>query len=253
MVKVYCYPQDGKRKSQAICEAFAIGCGGELVTDGVWRPGHSMFYGISESNEGVWNECRAHPEFDWFYSDNAYFDSYRGRMFRVARNRLQHNGVGVSDGARFRALGLKFKPWRKDGRHILLTPQSDHFMRVAVGYDGNWETDTVAALRKVTERPIVVREWSRDKVSLARGLPAMLADCWAVVTYSSGSAITALLQGVPVVCTAADCVTWPMSGDLATIDAVYTPSRREEWAAVVADNQWSLQEFQNGTTWRALQ
>src|SRR5262245_35749830 len=122
MVKVYCYPQDGKRKSASICAAFAEGCGGYVVTDGKWRDGHSFFYGISESNAAVWNECRKHSEFAWYYSDNAYFDDYRGTMFRVTRNRLQHPGTGTSDGARFRGLRLRFKPWRTDGRHILLTP-----------------------------------------------------------------------------------------------------------------------------------
>lgn len=252
MIKLYCYPQDGKRKSYDVCEAFAEGCGGEVVTNGKWRPGHTFFYGISESNEAVWQECRRRPEFDWFYSDNAYYDDFRGRMYRVARNRLQHSGEGFSDGTRFKRLGLTFKPWRQTGTHILLTPQSRHFMQVAAEYPGDWTTDTEAALRKVTTRPIVVREWSRDKVALARGLPSQLVDCWALVTYSSGSAITALLAGIPVVCTAASCVTSPMSGTIDGIEAPYMPKDRERWGAVVADQQWTLDEFRNGTTWRAV-
>lgn len=251
MVKVYCYPQDGKRKSYEICEAFAQGCGGEIVTDGKWRPGHTFLYGISESNESVWRECQRVSEFDWFYSDNAFYDDFRGRMYRVARNRLQHSGIGNSDGKRFRALGLSFKPWRKSGNHILLTPQSQHFMRVAAGYEGDWAADTVAQLRMFTDRPIVVREWSRDKVALARGLPSQLVDAWALVTYSSGSAITALLAGIPVVATA-DCVISPMSGRLDAIESPYMPKDRDAWGAVVADQQWTLDEFRNGTAWRAV-
>lgn len=248
-MSVNCYPQDGKRKSLDICRAFADGCGGSVITDNQWRPGPSMFYGISDANEGVWRQSKYGP---YYYADNAFFDAVRGTFFRVGKNRLQHPGVGKSDGARFKALGLKVEPWRTRGDHILVTPQSDHFMRVAVGYTGSWVDDTVAAIKRYTDRPIKVREWQRDKVKLAHQLPAALENCWALVTHSSGSAITALLSGIPVVCTA-DCVISPMSGRMEDIDNPPLPEGREEWAAVVADQQWTLDEMRSGDCWRALQ
>lgn len=246
---VNCYPQDGKKKSLEICRAFAQGCGGSVITDNHWRPGPAMFYGISESNEGVWRQSKFGP---FYYADNAFFDAVRGKFFRVGKNRLQHPGIGSSDGSRFKALGLELKPWRTRGTHILVTPQSDHFMRVAVGYRGSWVDDTVAAIRRYTDRPIVVREWQRDKVKLAQQLPEALKDCWALVTHSSGSAITALLSGIPVV-TTAQCVISPMSGRIEDIDDLPLPEDREEWAAVVADQQWTLDEMREGLAWKALQ
>lgn len=249
---VNCYPQDGKKKSYDICKAFADGCGGQVITDGKWRPGPSMFYGISDSNESVWRAARAvEGEWPWYYADNAFFDAVRGTYFRVGVNRLQHPGTGTSDGKRFAALGLEIKPWRGYGDHILVCPQSDHFMRVAAEYAGCWASDTVAALKEWTDRPIVVRLWNRDKRKLAQQLPAALENCWAVVVYSSGSAITGLLAGLPVVATA-QCVISPMSGDIPTIDHPLRHDDRQEWANIVADQQWTLDEMRSGLCWESL-
>lgn len=247
---VHCYPQDRKQKSLDICSAFAAGCGGVVVRDNAWRPAPAMFYGISDNNESVWERARA-SEHDYFYADNAFFDAVRGKFFRVGRNRLQHPGIGVSDGSRFRALGLEIKPWRTRGSHILVTPQSEHFMRVAARYKGDWLADTLAAIKRYTDRPIQVRLWQRDKVKLAQELPEALENCWALVTHSSGSAITALLSGIPVVCTA-PCVISPMSGRMEDIDDLPLPEGRQEWAELVADQQWTLEEMRQGTAWRML-
>lgn len=247
-MSVVCYPQDGKKKSLDICAAFAAGCGGQVVTDGEWRPGKaSMFYGIDQANERVWREARG---VDFYYADNAFYDATRGTYFRVGKNRLQHPGVGRSDGSRFARLGIPILPWRNNGRHILICPQSEHFMRVAVGYKGDWVLDTIDGLRKHTDRELRVRPWNRDKKKLALALPAALNDCWCLVTHSSASAISAILMGIPAISTA-ECVARVMCGDLSTIENPLKPDR-QEWANLLADQQWTLDEFRDGTAWRHL-
>lgn len=252
---VICYPQNGKKKSLDICSAFAQGCGGAVVADGQYRAGMpSMFYGIDVANEEVWKHASNGSGQDYYYADNAFFDQFRGTYFRVGKNRLQHDGFGVSDGSRFKKLGLKLHPWRVTGQHILLCPQSDHFMRVAVGYPGaamGWLRDTMSELRKYTNRELRVRLWDRDKRKLAAELPDALRGAWALVTYSSGSAISAILSGVPAISTA-DCIARRMCGDLSTIENPLMPER-QDWANIVADQQWTLDEFRDGTAWRMLQ
>lgn len=248
---VTCYPQDGKKKSLDVCAAFAEGCRGQIVTDGKWRGGASMFYGIDSANEGAWRAAQRSGE-DWYYADNAYFDAFRGIYFRVAKNRLQHDGRGTSDGRRFAMLGLDVRPWRNGSAgHVLVCPQSEHFMRVAAGYAGDWTTDVVEQLRERTGREIRVRQWNRDKKRLAQELPAAMAGAWALVTYSSGSAISAILAGIPAISTT-ECVARRMCGDLSTIEEPQRPER-ESWLNVVADNQWTLEEFRQGLAWKALQ
>lgn len=249
-MKVFAYPVAGKRKSLEICSAFVAGCGGEIVTDGVLRDGAAFFYGVDASNHAIWRAVRADHDRDFFYSDNSYFDSSRQAYFRVSRNMLQHSGRGVSDGKRLAALGITLKPWRVSGEHIVVCHQSDHFMRVVVGHAGDWQREIAAALAAVTSRAILVRAWSPDKGMLANTLAADLCGAHALVTWSSAAAITAVLSGVPVV-TLGQCAAEPMAGVLGEIERLPT-SERENWAGVLADNQWTLDEFRSGFAWERL-
>jgi hypothetical protein len=251
-MKIACYPQNGKKKSLDICSAFAQGCGGEVVTDGRYREGSAaMFYGIDTDNENAWREAQKHSEtHDYYYADNAYFDAVRGHYFRVTRNGLQHGGFGESDGSRFERLGIKIKPWRKTGGHILLTPQSDHFMRVVIGFS-SWLPHTYHYLRDLTKRELRIREWNRDKRKLSEQFPQAIENAWALVTHSSGSAISAIVEGIPAISTGR-CISRAMCGSLSTIESPLMPER-EPWLHLVADHQWTLDEFRNGTAWKALQ
>jgi len=256
---VTCYPVAGKAKSLNICRAFADGCQGSVALAAPkLEPGPCFFYGVDASNAHLWNEAKADLRRDYYYCDNAFFDSTRQTYFRVARNRLQHSGRGKSDGKRFAALGIAIKPWRTMGEreHIVLCPQSDHFMRFVIGYDGCWQVDMLDRLkhllpRKFTMLPMVmVRKWSPDKGALAATLPDDLVNAYALVTYSSAAAVTAVLSGIPVVVQGQSAAA-PMSGTLEQIEALPMPER-EEWCGVLADAQWTLAEFREGVAWRVL-
>lgn len=245
---VFCYPQPWKNKALRICRAFADGCGGTVVKDGRLRDGPAMFYGIAPGMERLWRA--AQDGRDFYFADNAYFDAARQTYFRVTKNRLQHSGLGTSTGERFATLRIPIEPWRGDGKHIVLCPQSDHFMQAIAGYGGNWTADTTAMLRKVTDRPIRVRLWARDKAVQADSLQVDLCDAHALVTWSSSAAISAILAGVPAVC-AGQSAASPVA---ATIPEIGNPPRplREEWAGVLADNQFTVSELANGTAWAML-
>lgn len=252
---VNCYPVAGKAKSMAVCSAFAHGCGGKVFTDGRSRPGESMFYGVDASNDNAWRGALAQAAEDadttgYYYADNSYFDAARGHHFRVTRNAMQHSGVGTSDGARFRALGVEIKPWRKDGTHFVVCPQSEPFMRL-VGYQGDWTADTLRALAAIPDRKIVLRQWSADKGALAATLGDDLVDARALITHSSAAAVTAVLAGVPAICTAR-CACTPMSSGLDCLASPRTPSGRQAWASVLADNEWTLDEMRVGAAWAVL-
>jgi hypothetical protein len=254
MSVVNCYPMHSKAKSVAICQAFARGCRGEVVGPRErWLPEPSFFYGISDENQEHWAQALLHQDkIDWYYSDNSYFDKTRGTHFRVTKNRLQHTGLGTSDGSRFASLGIEIKPWRTAGKHIVVCPQSDDFMRRIVGYNGNWLADTTQALMLRTERPLKVRHWQRDKAAAAATLHEDLRDAWALVTWSSAAAIEAILAGIPAVVSgqcAAKCVSIRMD-EIETADPQGID--RHEWAAVLADNQWDLHEIKRGAAWSHL-
>lgn len=242
---ISCYPQPGKEKAQRVCEAFARGAHGQV--SGILpqlAPGPAMFYGVRSAWEHLWREALEQRR-DWYYADNAYFDVARERYFRVTRNALQHSGAGHSDGRRLAALGIRPRPWRQGGRHILLCTQSAEFM-ATVARSPDWLSDTRDALRRYTDRPVIVRTKSDPEP-----LREALKDCWAVVTWSSAAAVEALMAGVPVCCSPASAA-WRFSSQLAAIESPGTPDGREAWAAVLADNQWTLDEIRSGLAWRNL-
>lgn len=245
---VTAYPVAAKRKSHDLCLAFARSCGGQIA--GGYREGTAFFYGVDASNLDLYRQARAAGDF--LYADNSSFDSARQAQFRIARNRLQHDGQGTSDGRRFDALGIPIKDWSAGGEHIVVCPQSDFFMREVVGFEGNWLDDLRARLSLLTDRPLRIRQWNRDKAALSATLKDDLAGAHALVTWSSAAAVTALLEGIPVIVMSPDCAACPMSGTIEQIENLPRPDGRRNWAGVLADNEWSRQEIADGTAWRLL-
>lgn len=242
------YPVANKRKSWDICAAWIKGCGGQIGTN--LRDGAAFFYGVDESNLQVWREVvqRGSP---YYYCDNSYFDQTRQSYFRVTKNRLQHAGLGQSSGERFARLGIQIEPWRSGGSTIVLCPQSAHFMKNVVGAGKDWVDETLEALKSITPLAVKVRPWKADKAKLASTLHDDLVDARAVVTWSSAAAVTALLDGVPVV-TLGQCAAEPLAGPLHQVESLPRPAGRLTWASVLADNQWTLDEMRTGVAWRHL-
>lgn len=249
---VVCYQQPDKTKSQTVLQAFAAGCGGRLAstTAKELEPGDCVFYGVRPAWKHLWEQARREKR-DVYYADNSYFDCSRETYFRITRNALQCDGLQAvwSDegAARLKALGISIKEWRTDGEHIVVCPQTDEFTKVVAGYEGDWLADATAWLHLHTDRPIRVRGKGG-----ARPLAEDLRGAWALVTHMSCAAVEALIAGVPVFCTGRCAAQWMGSSDLSMIETPYYPERRQEWAEVMAANQWTLAEMRDGTAWKAL-
>lgn len=253
---VNAYPVLGKQKSIDICKDFLLGCKepGQLVLGGTdLLEGDSFFYGVDSSNLHFWRQARMRRHGgSFYYCDNSYFDSARQEFFRVTKNALQHSGRGYSDGRRFAGLGIEIKPWHADGKHIVICPQSDFFMREIAGYAGNWCDDMIHRLSHISPRPLRIRMWSPDKGKLASTLPQDLEHAHCLITWSSAAAISALLTGVPVFCDQ-QCAAFPLSSSIdGDFERPRHPENRLDWASVLADNQWTRMEMRVGRTWNDL-
>lgn len=249
-----CWPVPGKEKSKLICKAFAAGAPKSARG--------SVFFG-TEGVMSAFQKAKAGPD-PWWYIDNAYFDKHRGTYFRVTKNALQVDPRGkVSDGSRFEKLKVPIKPWREGNEGItLLTPQSDAFMKSTLGLPWNWAKKTIGTIRcqtysmRLSEGVIIdiqTRSWERNKLKASIRLLDMLPKTRLLITYSSASAITAMLEGVPAISEsgAAHTLTGPL-----TRESVLHPPRpdgREQFATVLADNQFTLNEFTSGEAWRWLE
>jgi hypothetical protein len=169
-----------------------------------------------------------------------------------------HNGSGLwySNGPdRFRALGLELKPWRTDGRHILVCPNRFIAPKWFL-MPSDWERTTVAALRRLTDRPIRVRphpgHWKRLTEHPSIGLARDLENAWACVIWSSSAGLHALVNGIPVIRTGPFWVAAGADGtDLAAIENPPMPDRVPVFECI-ACAQWSLAEIASGLPFRVL-
>ena len=240
------YPVPGKEKSKLICNAFAAGA-----------PRHAtgaVFFGT----EGVMQAFRRAQQGTFWYVDNSYFDPHRGIYFRVTKNALQVDPTGkISTGERFAKLGITVKDWRHkpDGK-IIVIPQSDDFMKSTLGRKGDWLRETVEKLNAWGYGPRVrVRPWLRDKKTAYVELHKDLDDAALVVTWSSASAITALYEGIPAISEsgAAHALTGPLTSERVAQPLMPSLEDRTRFLEILADNQFTLEEFKNGVAWRWLE
>lgn len=248
------YPVPRKEKSKLICHAFRNGAPRDAVGD--------VFYG-TEGVMDAWQAAQkraAKGGAPYWYCDNSYLDSCRGTYFRVTKNALQVDPRDkTSTGERFAKLGVRVLPARQIDPHgtVLVIPQSDDFMKSTLGRKGNWTAETVLRLAEfgVPFHEIRVRPWLRDKKRAYVELREDLASARCVVTWSSASAITALLEGVPAVSEsgAAHWLTGPLTAESVLSPKLPSLEERQHLANVLADHSFTLEEFRDGTAWRWLE
>lgn len=250
---VVCYELGSKEKSKTIMRSFAAGCNGSIAS--VCEPklldGDCAFYGVRPEWLHLWEQAKLEKR-DWWYVDNAYFDSGRETYFRVTRNALQCDGQNAvwndKGAARLKALGITIKDWQGGGGHIVVCPQSEEFTRICGGYAGDWLADAVAVLSKHTDRPIRIR-----RKNDVHPLGSELRGAHALVTPMSCAAVEALVAGVPVFCTERCAAQIMGLSDLSLIETPEYPDRRQEFMELLAANQWTISEMADGTCWSAFE
>lgn len=246
------HPVPGKGKAKLICEAFAAGAPRDAQ-------GH-VFYGVTDGNEAAWDAVnRGRSGETYYFIDNSYFDKVRGQQFRVTRNALQHTGMGATDCKRFDALGIEIHPWRKPVHlRMLQVNQSPDFMRLMVGKPFWLPDRTTTLMRETSWTLLTERAWCRNKKEAGSTLQEELAKADLLITHSSAAAVEAVLAGI-CVSTSASSPAYLYSLQMRAIvkarawgclDSLI-PDRRQ-WAGVLADNQFTIDEMKDGTAWRML-
>ena len=100
---------------------------------------------------------------------------------------------------------MRFKGWKKyDGPILVVTPSEKPCMFYGITRD-QWLEETMAELKKHTDRPIVIRDKAGrvDRVG-NNSVPAQIdrERIYALVTYNSIAATEAISSGIPAVATA---------------------------------------------------
>ena len=224
------FPVPGKAKSAMLVDAFIAGAPRAAIG--------SVFFGVKEGNVGDWRRV-LHKGGDWYFLDNAYFDKSRGTMFRVTKNALQHTGIGETDGLRFDRLGIPIRPmdFNRPGGVLVVEQSLDHMHYVL-----NDPRGLHHLLVGISPSVQTWRYWTANKPKAQTTLAEALRGARMLITHTSAAAVEATLAGVPVRCDlrcAAHPEHWAEQGRL-------------QWAGVLADNQFTLNELKDGTAWRKL-
>ena len=167
-------------------------------------------------------------------------------------------------------------PWKQDGEYILLCMQKvgDASLRDADVFE--WTENTVNDIRKHTDRKIIIRphplyrksslhntlkekvlnvpdtHWQETDL-LKDGFVSIqeqLQKAWCTVTYTSGSGIDAVINGIPnIACDTGSMVYDVSSKDIAEVENPYR-GEKKEWTNRIAHCQWSIEEFESGECWK---
>ncbi len=169
--------------------------------------------------------------------------------------RVAHDG---SRAARFR---LAIAPWRAKGEHILLAGMGEKSAECEGFEPEQWEREAIAAIRQVSDRPIIYRpkpSWKEAQRIEGAGfapkavqLESLFPRCHAVVTHHSNVAVEALVAGIPVFSfKGAGAVL--SSNDLSAIEKPIMPGGRHQFVNDLAWTQFHNSEMKSGVAWRHL-
>lgn len=140
--------------------------------------------------------------------------------------------------------GIQVGAWNKSGRHIVVADTLPDYWDVFA--DRHWVERTVAYLRTVTDRKIVVR----DKESKTP-LNVELAEAHCLVSHGSIAAVEAVVMGCPVFVHPFSAAALVGETDLAKIETPVYPER-DAWLRSLAYHQFNEAELVDGTLWRLL-
>ena len=248
----------GNRVCDIMCEAFAIGFGGRVITPKKWlrlknsglKLDNIMAYGILR---GVGPIIKQVP--NYFYVDHGYFNSsrYKKQIFsgyyRICHNSMWHDGSENYPSDRFDNLNVKIKKWRKNGNQIVIIPPNEP-MAKHLGIT-NWLDHIILKLRKYTDRQLVISRksnlpttnpplMSKYEQDIEK-LPLNLAmnNAWAVVTDHSNAAIESIINGIPAVITNSQ-------RRLGSIKNIENPTMNRDFLKNLAYQQWTIEEIISG-------
>ena len=162
-------------------------------------------------------------------------------------------------------LGIQMKPWRTSGNHILVCLQRNGGWSMR-GYNSlQWANDTIATLRELTDRPIIVRGHPGDKKTryfpqhkdvFLSSNPSIIQDlqgAWATVLYNSSPSVVSAIEGVPVFLTDPQ-PEHSQSHEVSNtkIKRINDPKLfdREEWVQKLAMCHWNFEELASGEAWQ---
>ena len=216
---------------------------------------NSMFWGFVNNNMQLVKklEERKHP---FWFTDTPYFGRFENNnlkpdnhYWRICKNRIHVQYLKGCKSDRFDKFGIKIKAPDFKGSKILVCPSS---YGIHTYLDRpNWTQETVEQIKRYTDRPIKIREKPRGRGTSGPSeakvpLSEDLKDAWCLVTSCSIAAVEAQCMGIPVICDEKSFAKEIGGQELADIENPFFVGC-EEWLYSLAYQQFTPEEFTNGT------
>ena len=203
---------------------------------------------------------------NFYYIDSGYVGNNVGdrnsqgikKYHRIVLNDLQHRTIRERPSDRWDLLGVKIHPRRSGHKIIVAAPDEKPCKYYGIDH-AQWVKDTVAEIKKHTDRPVEVRERApkrSDRVFKEPLSHALTQDVHALVTFNSVAAVESILAGVPAFVLAPSHVAEPVANrDLTKMDDPFYPDSDllMAWCHSMAYGQYHVRELKNGTAFRMMQ
>ena len=277
-MKIRVYDEFGALNSREVFSAFKTGLyeNGDQETKSyeeadvvvIWSV---LFVGRMASNKEIWDKARKDGK-PVIVLEVGALD--RGVSWKVGINGINRTATFIKpfEENRFGKFNHRVAEWKETGDFVtIFTQRSDSTQWKGMCSTEAWVSDQIREIKKVSQRPIVIRPHPRDKyIDLHRlkglknvyfDLPVqrdvdtfnhndIFARSYAVINHSSGPSVQASLMGIHTICSP-DSLAYPVSESYSTLENPKNPDR-SEWLQMLAHTEWTVPEIESGIVWKNL-
>ena len=242
-------------------EAFVQGCGGIIseFESEIDTEIPLVIRGVGGNSRRAIKHCWD-TDREFYALDSGYWGNDKSKSkgwHRITKNALQHTGPIIErPDDRLKMIGYNYKKFTK-GRKILICPPSDKVMMLFDQPSATeWVKNTIAELKKYTDRPIEVRlkPIRQERVSNKTMAQALEDDVHCLVTYNSIAATEALMNGKPAIALGPNAAQVLCNTSLLEIENLNIPTKDEMYAFMthLSYCQFSKREMLTGAAWRII-
>ena len=263
MTQILCINRKGPdmeipERQAAFVNRFAAGCNGKLLS-AVEAFEYPIEYPICVRGMKFtkWVKLAAEQGREYYYIDNGYFGNHGRKVyFRIVKNNV-HDTRNIIErpGDRLAPCEVKLKNFTSGSKILLAPPSVKSFTMWDIDQE-QWIAETVAEIKKHTDRPVEVRQKRprNDRMAVDTMEQALDADVHCLVTYNSVAACEAVMLGKPAITLGPNAAGVVCSNTLADIETPYIPSydERDAWLRHLSYSQFTFDEMSDGTAWKIL-
>jgi hypothetical protein len=183
----------------------------------------------------------------WFI-DSGYtnFIESNKKWHRLTRNHLHFNNQFVAPADRLKNFSKFPKPWRKDGKKILVIEPGPFAASIMHVDAKSWTEHVSSELKKYTDRPIEIRSKINKKIRTSLYQTLVDGDYYCTVSINSNSAVESIWAGVPAITLDKHVSNSVTRNSLSQInDMYYGPLG--DWLAWLSYCQFTYDELMDGT------